>query len=71
MLWFHSSIYIYKVWSEYDGEEPLGIEMFGWLSMAIKAKDGSQCMYPNLDSWNLDSLFWIALYMTYDDGEFI
>ena len=51
------------MWSEYNGGETLGIEMFGWLFMAIKAKDGSQGMCPILDSWDFDGLSWIALYM--------
>ena len=59
------------MWSEYDGGKSLGIEMFGWFLMAIKANDGSQGMCPILDSWNLDGLSWIALYMTYDDDGFI
>ena len=45
--------------------------MFGWFLMAIKANDGSQGMCPILDSWSLDGLSWIALYMTYDDDGFV
>ena len=38
--------------------------------MVIKAYDESHGMCPILNSWNLDGLSWIALYMTYDDDKF-
>ena len=64
-------MYLFKVWSEYDGGEPLKMEMFWWLFMAIVAKSGSQGMCPILDSWNLDRLSWYALSMIYDDDELV
>ena len=64
--------YLFECKVKHDGGEPLRIEKFGndclW---PLRPKNENQGMHSTLDSWNLDDLTLIALFMTYDDDDCI